>query len=629
MAVIHMKKYKDLRVFLMNEYLDELTEVSKRFYFKNKKYLDIKAKNIEHITSSFVDSIDISSFYISDIEKNNIIIHLNVMLSIVVKGKRGIGKFIDFDEEIIYRYIVITINVNPFKFKETFKIINVTRIDEKKDFKIIGSASKRIVPYMKSEDLDYYAEKFLKEMYSEALIKPMQIPVLEIARKLGLTIENKKLMDESFGKIYFIDDLEDGISAKTILIDEEKVLDDLCGNKRNTIVHECVHWYFHRNYFAIQQLLNPMLTFIKCNGIDKMIQDDILLNDDYHFMEWQANNLAPRILMPSKMLKVKYDEIYLINIQKYKGKLHDIYYETLKEIALFFGVSTTLAKIRLIEIGITEYIGINENENDSYIVKNQKMDINETYRVSFLDVVLAKIKNRLLNDALNNERMVYIDGFLVINSKEYIEIINGKRTLKKEALENIENCCLRFKRISGKKDSSRELYALYWLSRKKKRTAIESNNEFEESEENKAILKRSKNYCDFYKDLEDDELLIKKMGNKSFYSAFRVLFDELEIVKFRKCARLCGTTANTIIKYYDGNGEPPNYKMVLAICAGLCLRPNVAFHLLSTIGINLQTSSRMEDKLYCDLVLFCYEEGLENWNKHIKEAKLGDEFLLP
>ena len=72
------------------------------------------------------------------------------------------------------------------------------------------------------------------------------------------------------------------------------------GTANNTMIHECVHWDRHRRPFELQKLLQGECSHITCEIVEKyegMKEDESAVK----WMEWQASQLAPRILMPREM----------------------------------------------------------------------------------------------------------------------------------------------------------------------------------------------------------------------------------------------------------------------------------------------------------------------------------------
>ena len=98
------------------------------------------------------------------------------------------------------------------------------------------------------------------------------------------------------------------ISKKTILVDDTKssfnaVMDACC-----TVIHESLHWILHQNFFKLLHLLNEDLTGIECCSAEDDLDLPKLNSDEFKWMEWQANALASRILMPMQSVKYLPDE---------------------------------------------------------------------------------------------------------------------------------------------------------------------------------------------------------------------------------------------------------------------------------------------------------------------------------
>ena len=89
----------------------------------------------------------------------------------------------------------------------------------------------------------------------------------------GVKVYYAPLEDNVFGKTYFAkdtaevykgDNLLDFINGETerievepgtVLINFDAVVERPIGVYRNTMIHEAIHWFFHSNYFELQQLL--------------------------------------------------------------------------------------------------------------------------------------------------------------------------------------------------------------------------------------------------------------------------------------------------------------------------------------------------------------------------------------
>lgn len=182
-----------------------------------------------------------------------------------------------------------------------------------------------IIPFIDVKTLDAEAESFLKEYYPDALDTPVPVPIEEIASKMGLTVlKNYRLTEDFsiFGQICFEDmnvsvfDCENNqpqlvqVKAGTVFIDPDTFWQRNAGCVNNTLAHEIVHWHKHRWYPALCKLLNEKLE-IACRCPTNMSYPKTSLEwTNLQSIEWQANKLAPRILMPAKTFRQKVEELY-------------------------------------------------------------------------------------------------------------------------------------------------------------------------------------------------------------------------------------------------------------------------------------------------------------------------------
>ena len=197
----------------------------------------------------------------------------------------------------------------------------------------------------------------------------MAVPIEQIAtEKLHLKIKEYSLSEDLsiLGQMCFTDGLveiydpqedeyrEIHVDAQTMIIDPDTYLKRNHGSKRNTISHECVHWIFHRNYFlALEAFEKDRAIAYKCpiNPKDEKFKD---VWDDIDWLEWQANGIAPRILMPQETV----EEAFQMIIERSKknpfvsaGFISKSKW-ILEQFAGFYQVSQTSAAIRLTELGL-------------------------------------------------------------------------------------------------------------------------------------------------------------------------------------------------------------------------------------------------------------------------------------
>lgn len=232
--------------------------------------------------------------------------------------------------------------------------------------------TKFLIPYIYVKDLDRHAENFLKRYCPEVLEKPMALPVKKIIDAMDLTVYPAPLPDEVFGKTYFNNatveiykDYDESeiitkkITAGTILVNPKVFFMRNIGSVNNTIIHECVHWDKHHNFFELQKILNPEINAISCAVVEDYKKRSDNYEDALSWMEWQANSLAPRILIPARTGREKLKSILADLHRTMPGMRNAFIMEmAITEFANFFKVSIMAAKIRALDLGFEQAAGV-------------------------------------------------------------------------------------------------------------------------------------------------------------------------------------------------------------------------------------------------------------------------------
>lgn len=222
-----------------------------------------------------------------------------------------------------------------------------------------------LVPIIKKTEFDKVASEFLSDYYPQALKTPMPVPIMEIARKkMGLKICTKYRLSEDFsilGQMCFNSGYVDvyiketdefiqlAVRRGTMFIDPDVIQLRNEGCFNNTVAHECVHWYKHRNYHLLAQV-NELKTKVKWSSNHKIDENGHEKWTDEDWMEWQANGIAPRILMPKEMFILEAD--YIRSKSLSLNSNYAIIYTLRDKLADFFQVSKQSAGIRMEELGI-------------------------------------------------------------------------------------------------------------------------------------------------------------------------------------------------------------------------------------------------------------------------------------
>lgn len=287
------------------------------------------------------------------------------------------------------------------------------------------SVSSNIVPIIYKKDLDAEATVFLERYCPEALTTPMPLPIEDIANAMGLeVIQGHRITDDFsvFGQICFSDgeaEVYDLFKCKqskvpvhrgTILFDAYTFWERNLGCVKNTIAHEVFHWYKHRMYASIKHILRNEKV-IACRCLSSIIYPSNNSKwTDEQIMEWQANNMAPRILMPINTFKMKVEELYLQYDYKNTPLKMAVLTCVADDLAKFYGVSRQSVLIRMMETGFKEAASVyqygNSSDYHSYLSRE--------------DAFHAYSNNPALRELIDSGLFKYVDGYYVIDSTQSI-----------------------------------------------------------------------------------------------------------------------------------------------------------------------------------------------------------------
>lgn len=304
------------------------------------------------------------------------------------------------------------------------------------------------------EDFEAEAEQFLrKQKCEDAIENPQRVPIEMIAAQMSLDVIDDECLSEDgsvSGAIAFTDGVIDvydwssegyigyHVDRPSVFIDAGITSD---GHKRNTLAHECFHWYKHRLYFAYKRSHENSTEFaIRCD--QRLVVNDSNTWTDVERMEWQARKMAPKILMPRKAAQKKLDEL----IQKSRGFRNRVEATELmvKEFADCFGVSEQSAAIRMVELGFNDaepycngnaYPGFERTQTYSKAKKrHQPITLDAAFELY--------TKNDLLRSLIDTGCFCYADGYFVLKKKEYVVRYGDEYRLTQYARAHLAECTI-------------------------------------------------------------------------------------------------------------------------------------------------------------------------------------------
>lgn len=634
---MYMPNWRDIRRELNDrklDYYDAQDESPLKKLIDTSRFDEVKDVALEYLDQ---ENALTAGETCSDIEIENVIrieqrqegfIDFDVVVSCDIEKKGTRGSKAQFYEKWLDVHCRVSLGIDLSGFE-------ITGIEpcETKEENENSRFSGELVPIISREDLEDEAARFLEKYYPEALNKCVPVPIRQIAEeKMELNIvENEHLSDDMsvFGMIVFEDGNIAGTNRKIIIrnakrgsmyVDPRVFYERTLGTLNSTIAHECFHWHRHQPYHALMKMIGAK------DGVGKNIQCAIAANRDssdnwkaVDWMEWQANEIALKILMPYKTAK-EYCEMMIC---EYTGQLdgHErmaALERVVDNIADFYGVSRQAAKNRMRELGFQEVDGVYSYLDGQYIRQFQysldALGAGQTFSISTTDLFKAYCFNQRFRELLDKGQAVYADGHLCYNSPEYIEFDNdGIARMTDYALAHVDECCFIFD--LGHTFESRYQGVRYYQQFLTKTNFQLSSAElsFEENNPHNKALSA----------VMDDAAKKSSRQNRlpgSFGETLVRLMDEQHIsIKALADRSLVGE--KTIQRIRNDENYTTTKQTVIALCVGLRLSPADAKYFFDKSDFKLNTK-RNEDYIYQCILAACVHNSVYAINEMLKKHNI-------
>ncbi len=452
-----MSQYASFEKYLEDKYYNDIHRAITGLIIKRGRNNSFYSYTVLDPSYFQVDDIHVKTVSFHSTDGNRIIFNAAVEADVILKG---IGKR-DYDADMNNPWYTISFTGYLSDGLNMVTIIGVDEYSADK-FDKNTSLSKYLVPYLYAEDLEKEAEKFLDKYCRQALKEPMPIPLDELMFNMGLELYEAPLPDNIFGKTYFAEATADvfneddevvsqTIDPGTILLNPNIFFMRNIGSRNNTVVHECVHWDRHDKFFEMQKLLNSDLSSLTCEVTEHIGQKDTGIEGTLQWIEWQANALTPRILLPASTTRQKLKEILLrLHIEDPEKTESDIMEEAIQELADFFAVSKFAAKLRAIELGFSQAQGVWNYVNGKYLpsfsFNASALKKDESYIIDIRNACFVASFDDDIKAVLFNGYFIYVDSMFCINDEKYVtETEDGGCTLTSYARQHVDECCLKFK----------------------------------------------------------------------------------------------------------------------------------------------------------------------------------------
>ena len=625
-----MTKESSFKNFIINNYSTKIDNYVENYFIENKYY--IKSQKLFKILEIVYDTSEIINVGVTDLPGDAISFDILVKSCFWAYGK---SEYSDDDEEELYQWFIINGKGKISNKLKDIQLLQISIYDEK--IKKEKRLSDQLIPIIKKTELDNIAKDFLKKYFPESINKPQSINPYTLADKMGLKIEEHTLSKDCsiFGSILFDDcslntwddnkkqvkDFKKG----TILVDPSVYYLRNLGSYNNTIIHECVHWELHKKAFEFEKIYNKDLNKITCFVNGKIGKSQGETSNSY--IEWQANEITPRIQAPKEMLIKKFREYS----NKYESNssnsnILESIENIIDDISNYFNISRQSAKIRLIECGYNIASGAFNYIDNKYIkpysYNEKKLSNNQTFSIGIEDLIIEAIKNPNLNELIEKGKLIYTNSFLCLNDSKYIK--KNSHELTDYARLNVDECCLKFDityedcvseelveyndSISSTQKSFKKNCQLCWNIN----LGVKYKIEFDKELNNNIVLQSQA--------ILESEKYINEGLDCICYCLSKTLKALMKWVKItgKKLADKSEVSEKTIQRIRTGETTNPNIETMVALCIGMDLPYEVSLAFIEKAGLNLMGNNpeRLIYKFFlkdgCNLDIYECDELLKS-----------------
>ncbi|HGA3755626.1 TPA: XRE family transcriptional regulator [Streptococcus agalactiae] len=615
--------------YIFDTYHEQIVKTVKGFIFNNKDNTDLSTYMVPE-PNGFIEFDNFELYKINYEIINNCELNLEIIVIADVIVRQYIKGEMEVDTKT--KFVSVYAEVELDAGIKNFRIYNTEfKSDQYKNSRNL-KLSKDWVPYIRKKDFDDIAEKFLRKYYPQALTQPTPVPVETIVSEMGLSIHQEKLtIDNSvFGKMVFKDTdvevIEDEqlvskhFNKGSILVDKDVVFKRNVGSYNNTVIHECVHWELHKVFHEVKMVLDKDHSQVSSWTEENLADSSMWTSLDW--MEWQANGIAPRILMPKVQTRIKIRELFqtltLVNPDISRSELVQ---EVVDNLATFFEVSRQAAKIRMIDLGFKEANGVYNYLDDRYMhnfaFELEAFDKGSSYTITSNDLCFEYCFNESFRQIIDRNIFIYVDNHLCLKDKKFIYMTKDGPIMTDYAYEHMDECCLIFKVKSKNFTSiSNETYYDYVL--------------------NRGVTKESEIKADFVDILQNPSLMdqlppldMMKLGKKISELLKELPFEFSGTLrshrKRKNCtqpflAKLVGITERTLRDYETLEDNLPRLELTLSFCFALKLRPELSDDMIKKAGHQLTISP--PHQVYKMLLSTSYYKPLSEINSILQAAKM-------
>ena len=363
-------------------------------------------------------------------------------------------------------------------------LVQSIMIYDRKDKRKERGLSDCLIPIISKTDMEQEAERLLrKREMGYAVDTCCRVEGMKLAGNMGLAVKDVRLsrghrirgelyLHDATIKYYRDDGTEDymDVKAGTILYDSVA-----CGTPERieeTIIHECVHYEEHFLFYKLQREYNDNIAFLACmdsryaddtpeDAYEQWLEDEEMKEPDFssaggerkertgvEWAEWQARELTPRVKMPGTQTKTKIKSLIQWYSRYPHNSLAELYARIIPELARFYGVSWTTAKIRMIELGYEDAKGARNFVNGSYVppytTSTGRIAPGTSYDISIDDARRLYETDPVFKAVSDEGRFVYAESHYCLDDPRFIWKDGNGYHLTDDARKSVDRCCILF-----------------------------------------------------------------------------------------------------------------------------------------------------------------------------------------
>lgn len=326
-------------------------------------------------------------------------------------------------------------------------------------------------------------------------------------------------------------------------------------------------------------------------------------------MEYQANEIASRVLLPECLLKKEF--LGLTKSINNECELLLMEEQCIRKISIKANVSKEAVKVRLLKLGYN-VSGLSEYMDGKYLKpyrSNKHLKYGESYSITFRNLLILAMTDSNLRELLSTNHYVFVDNHLCFKNSKYTFLKDHKFELTNYALEHIDECCILFLYdIDNKYEYVNNYdYILCKTQTQKKKIKIRS---FETIDD---IKLHPEKFGEYYNKV----LNVCDSSPYNFREKLRYLRESVGMTR-EKLEEQSYISAQTIKEIENNNKRGYLLETIMSLCIGMKLPPEFSFDLLRSAGFNIEVYDNQKNCLYCYILRNLYDCGIDYVNEILK-----------